>query len=100
MEAHKHAALMLLYAQDAAETERPWERWEYQTKNYSEWAPCGSLMEWNADSSYRRKPQPLECWVIANGRIDSLEVSMAKESADLYVAKWGGRVAHMREVME
>lgn len=25
---HTHAHNMLLYAQDAAETDRPWERWE------------------------------------------------------------------------
>ena len=28
MTAHKHAALMLQYAQDAAETDKPWKRWE------------------------------------------------------------------------
>jgi len=29
MTAHKHADLMLQYAQDAMETDKPWERWEY-----------------------------------------------------------------------
>ena len=28
MTAHVHAALMLQYAKDAMETDKPWERWE------------------------------------------------------------------------
>ena len=28
--AHKHAALMMQYAQDAMETENPWERWQFK----------------------------------------------------------------------
>ena len=27
---HPHAASMLLYAQDAAETDKPWECWEFK----------------------------------------------------------------------
>ena len=27
---HKHADLMLQYAEDAMETDRPWERWEWR----------------------------------------------------------------------
>lgn len=30
MTAHKHAAAMLQYAQDAAESVTPWEMWEYK----------------------------------------------------------------------
>ena len=46
MTAHKHADLMLQYAQDAAETDKPWERWEV--------------------NEYRRKPQPIK--VSVNGK--------------------------------
>ena len=35
MTAHKHANLMLQYAQDAMETDKPWERWEVKAPN--EW---------------------------------------------------------------
>ena len=35
--AHKHAALMALYAQDAQETETPWERWECNTGGVLGW---------------------------------------------------------------
>ena len=54
MTAHKHAALMLQYAQDAAETDTPWERWEYRTPDGGWWdmdsSPC-----WDEEAEYRRK---------------------------------------------
>lgn len=56
MTAHKHAVLMLQYAQDAAETDKPWERWEYRTPDGGWWdmdsSPC-----WDEEAEYRRKPQ-------------------------------------------
>ena len=55
MTAHKHAALMLQYAQDAAETDTPWERWEFNPN--STWQPCGNNPGWFTNSEYRRKPQ-------------------------------------------
>lgn len=53
--AHKHAALMLQYAQDAAETGTPWERWEFNPN--STWYPCESNPMWSIGREYRRKPQ-------------------------------------------
>lgn len=55
MTAHKHAALMLQYAQDAAETDRPWERWEVGIKG--EWYPLSANPAWELTQGYRRKPQ-------------------------------------------
>lgn len=56
MTAHKHAALMLQYAQDAAETDRPWERWEVKVNN-GEWCELNGNPNWVDDWGYRRKPQ-------------------------------------------
>lgn len=56
MTAHKHAALMLQYAQDAAETPRPWERWEVKINN-GEWCELNGNPNWVDDWGYRRKPQ-------------------------------------------
>ena len=56
MTAHKHAALMLQYAQDAAETERPWERWEIKTDGDT-WVELIKNPSWFEDRKYRRKPQ-------------------------------------------
>ena len=58
MSAHKHAALMALYAQDAMETDKPWERWEFSdTEGF--WATCGGHPVWNIGSDYRRKPRTI-----------------------------------------
>ena len=56
MTAHKHAALMLQYAQDAAETDKPWERWEFKTDGDT-WVELIKNPSWFEDRKYRRKPQ-------------------------------------------
>ena len=52
---HIHAATMAEYAKDAAETDKPWERWEFSYKN-QEYKP----LEWHptlaVGNKYRRKP--------------------------------------------
>ena len=55
MTAHVHAALMALYAQDAAETDRPWERWEFLY--HDSWLPCVHSPDWSRNAQYRRKPR-------------------------------------------
>ena len=57
MTAHKHAALMLQYAQDAAETDKPWERWEW--KGGRGWYPLASEFAFSIHYEYRRKPKTL-----------------------------------------
>ena len=57
MTAHKHAALMLQYAQDAAETDKPWERWEW--KGVRGWYPLASEFAFSIHYEYRRKPKTL-----------------------------------------
>jgi hypothetical protein len=66
MTAHKHAAAMLQYAQDAAETDRPWERWELENHNH-EWTAATMSIAWNPGSAYRRKAPAtkvvtIRCW--------------------------------------
>ncbi|MDU4301788.1 MAG: hypothetical protein E7I45_12595 [Eikenella corrodens] len=57
MTAHKHAALMLQYAQDAAETDRPWERWEWRDINTDQFITCNQHPSWSLNGGFRRKPQ-------------------------------------------
>lgn len=57
MTAHKHAENMRLYAQDAAETDRPWERWEWLDNANNTWCPCSHTPIWEGNAKYRRKPQ-------------------------------------------
>lgn len=58
MAAHKHAALMLQYAQDAAETDEPWKRWEFKAPN-TEWLEFRTHPEWASAYDYRRKPRTI-----------------------------------------
>jgi len=51
MPAHKHAALMLQYSQDAQETDKPWERWEALTKGV--WTRLVAHPNWLDTSDYR-----------------------------------------------
>ena len=51
---HIHAAAMAEYAKDAAETDMPWERWEFCHKR-GEYQSLSSHPEWVADNEYRRK---------------------------------------------
>ena len=53
---HIHAAAMTEYAKDAAETDKPWERWEFCHMR-GEYQSLHSHPEWVEDNKYRRKPK-------------------------------------------
>lgn len=55
---HPHAAALLLYAQDAAETDTPWERWECKDAETG-WCTLTDHPVWNKYVHYRRKPQTI-----------------------------------------
>lgn len=55
---HPHAESMLLYAQDAFETDKPWERWEYQT-THTDWEALSDHPSWHKCCGYRRKPKTI-----------------------------------------
>lgn len=56
MTAHKHANLMMQYAQDAAESVTPWEMWEYKLHG-DPWFECENHPTWSENIMYRRKHQ-------------------------------------------
>ena len=55
---HIHAELMALYAQDAMETDKPWERWEYFDTQVWESIRTGCPL-WAPETQYRRKPKTI-----------------------------------------
>lgn len=87
MTAHKHAALMLQYAQDAAETDTPWERWEFKTDGDT-WVELSKNPSWFEDRKYRRKPQ-----VIRVGRHEFPKpiTEKPKEGTVYWTIESGGR---------
>lgn len=56
---HPHAESMLLYAQDALETDKPWERWEVKRADRENWLNMSNHPAWISDYNYRRKPQTI-----------------------------------------
>ena len=58
MTSHKHAALMLQYAQDWAETDEPWERWEVAAFG-NKFVPLHVHPGWREEHEYRRKPRTM-----------------------------------------
>ena len=67
---HKHAELMMQYAQDAMETDNPWERWECNTGEVLGWVDMLHNPPWITDTSYRRKPKMISV-TLADGEVVS-----------------------------
>jgi hypothetical protein len=103
MTAHPHAENMRLYAEDAAETDKPWERWESRSVHATAgdpWAQHKDHPAWHRLLQYRRKPKPLEMWanLYPNGLITTY---MTKRSAiECSVPECGRIAVLMREVTE
>lgn len=56
---HVHYKEMAQYAEDAAETDKPWERWEMQGHYTKRWYGLHSPILWKEDIIYRRKPRTI-----------------------------------------
>ncbi len=52
---HPHADNMALFAMDALETNRPWERWEVWNSLFQRWENLACSPRWNPNLHYRRK---------------------------------------------
>ena len=60
MTAHKHAHLMMQYAHDALETDKPWERWQIRPEGGTEgWHDCSGRLCFSERCEYRRKPRTM-----------------------------------------
>jgi hypothetical protein len=57
---HVHAELMALYAQDAMETDKPWERWELKDTYQTHWTACKPHICFDDSLQYRRKPRTIK----------------------------------------
>jgi hypothetical protein len=57
---HKHAENMMAYAQDAMETDKPWERWEMRLDLLGDgWTSLDCQCTWSINCEYRRKPRTI-----------------------------------------
>jgi hypothetical protein len=56
---HIHAELMRQYAEDAMETDKPWERWQFSAEG-EPWEDIACMNpSWQPEWQYRRKPRPI-----------------------------------------
>lgn len=85
MPKHPHAENMALYAQDALETDEPWERWEMSCERFT-WSPLLSNPSWDEDISYRRKPRTI---TINGYEVPEPVQSMLDDGAVYYVPDLG-----------
>lgn len=70
MSKHVHAELMAQYAQDALETDRPWERWQVKgpemithvsnPRDKDGYITCECHPSWHPSHVYRRKPHRVQ----------------------------------------
>ena len=70
MDKHIHADLMLQYAQDAQETDKPWERWEVYGKVTGRWISLSERFSFISEHQYRRKQKMLSV-TLASGEVVS-----------------------------
>ena len=68
MDKHIHADLMLQYAQDAQETDKPWGRWEVYGTVTGRWISLDEGLYFMPGHQYRRKPKMLSV-TLASGEV-------------------------------
>jgi hypothetical protein len=74
---HKHAESMMLYAQDAAKSSKPWELWECKSDTQGTWHNLYEHPAWDITREYRRKPQTVAIAVsrdVANNFVNACRV--------------------------
>ena len=68
MAKHVHADNIVLYGQDAQETETPWDRWQIDING--KWQDLGECFYFMPEHQYRRKPKMISV-TLANGEVVS-----------------------------
>ncbi len=56
---HIHGELMMLYAKDAMETDKPWENWEIFEEPEGYWNNLVTHPKWVPEYLYRQKPKTI-----------------------------------------
>ena len=79
--AHVHAESMRLYAEDAADTDKPWKRWEGKNILHHSWFNCCQHPNWSKDFEYRRNPRTINIKDLESER-DALRAEVAQLRAE------------------
>lgn len=80
---HVHAELMAQYAEDAKETDRPWERWQVELiAHVSGYITCECHPSWQPEQVYRRKPPQVQ---VAGEVFDDVVLDLKKAPDEVFV---------------
>lgn len=101
--AHKHYKEMMMYAEDAAETDEPWERWE-ATVSGTNWIDMNGDPMWDSGYKYRRKPKTINIngYEVPEPVREHLEIGSKYYTFDLYdksfAGEWSGHRLDFRRL--
>ena len=79
---HKHAELMMQYAQDAMESSEPWRNWESYSTYDSKWNDCSNHPKWYEETKYRRKPKMISV-TLMDGEVVSWPEPLKRSGLEL-----------------
>ena len=79
-----HAALILEYAKDWAETDEPWTRWEFSSNPTSQRAGFCNHPTWKDNLYYFRKPEPPKFILINGFEVPEPEREPLKKDEEYY----------------
>ena len=80
MAKHVHADNIVLYGQDAQETETPWDRWQIDING--KWQDLGECFYFMPEHQYRRKPKMISV-TLASGEVVSWPEPLKLQNLEL-----------------
>ena len=103
---HMHAYLMRQYAEDAAQTDKPWQLWEYSPADGPHWEAMEGHPGWNTAYLYRRRPKAqtriVNGFTVPAPEVEALPFATPYWVTDAYgeawatCMVWGGESWHHR----
>ena len=90
---HIHAKSMQLYAQDAIETDKPWERWEFRdADSCAFWQNLTQSPPWYPGTEYRRKQRTINIngYIVPEPVRNELEYDTMYHYVDFNSPHWIG----------
>jgi hypothetical protein len=99
---HIHAELMMKYAQDAMETDKPWMLWESKDEYDECWKTRFVHPRWIKEVQYRRKPKTINIngFYVPEPLRDALNNGETYYIAEVHVSKIKNRIEWANEEID
>lgn len=80
--AHKHAEAMMMYAEDALTTDKPYLLWEFTNPDWHKhWMPCLEHPHWSENTQYRHKQKRIDMSIFIEFGLDCC---FSQDTTDLF----------------